>query len=166
MVLKKLRNLCALGLAGVMFCGTMFSVTAISPKDLFDADYYAEQYPDVVAAVADFSPEAIVEKAEEIKKEADANESSSSSTRPECSVHGSAHVFVETGTLERNDVCTEWGAVYYECECGVEMHEAIYPFHMSIAATSAANDGIRCICNACGKWVDADGNVYDTQTDE
>ena len=26
-------------------------MTAISPRDLFDADYYAEQYPDVVTAV-------------------------------------------------------------------------------------------------------------------
>ena len=53
MVLRKLRNLCALGLAGAMFCGTMFSVTAISPRDLFDAKYYAEQNPDVVAAYGD-----------------------------------------------------------------------------------------------------------------
>jgi len=35
----------------------MFSVTAISPRDLFDADYYAEQYPDVVAAGNEYDSE-------------------------------------------------------------------------------------------------------------
>ena len=58
------------------------------------------------------------------------------------------------------------GGNYYECECGAEIQEMIHPFHDSTAATSAVNGGERAICNVCKKWVDADGNEYDSETGE
>lgn len=49
----KVRKILALGLSMVMFASLSIGVSAATLRDLFDADYYREQYPDLDAAFGD-----------------------------------------------------------------------------------------------------------------
>jgi hypothetical protein len=46
----KIKKLIVLGAAVSMFTESTLGVSAAGLKDIFDADYYAEQYPDLKAA--------------------------------------------------------------------------------------------------------------------
>ena len=46
----RLKKLLLLGLAGCMLVGSTVSVSAAGLRDIFDAEYYADQYPDLKAA--------------------------------------------------------------------------------------------------------------------
>lgn len=49
----KVRKIFALGLSMAMFASLSIGVSAATLRDLFDADYYREQYPDLDAAFGD-----------------------------------------------------------------------------------------------------------------
>ena len=46
----RLKKLLLLGLTGCMLVGSTVSVSAAGLRDIFDAEYYADKYPDLKAA--------------------------------------------------------------------------------------------------------------------
>ena len=47
---RVVKKLLCVAIASVLLCGNALSVDAAGLKDIFDAEYYAEQYPDLKAA--------------------------------------------------------------------------------------------------------------------